>query len=363
MEMEPVQLMNQLAQLTTKSSTEIHATLFMGTAANNMLDCIKNFDHIAAHNVWNNQKELQVIHVYLTDIALNFYCSLPEQTKTDINLLKAALRDRYHMQDRLYDMRVRLHELRQESSLETYLNDFNTLARHLELPEQQKIHYFIFGLKPKLEQALLIRQPQTYDDAVTFAKRKHHFADTYSEAQLIDLLQDILKEVSLKQTGIKQEPYSAPVHNNHTNHLQQNISNLQTDMQSLKNAISTPHTQSAAPLITLQQQLSKMKEDIKHLQQMKRANVYPTPPGHYRSFGTTDGLVICQRCNQVGILHVHSQKIYHLPEHPHIVRTIDATMSLLSPSPPPPPIPTAIVPLQSPLPLRKKSYFPGLGIP
>ena len=280
MEMEPVQLMNQLAQLTTKSSTEIHATLFMGTAANNMLDCIKNFDHIAAHNVWNNQKELQVIHVYLTDIALNFYCSLPEQTKTDINLLKAALRDRYHMQDRLYDMRVRLHELRQESSLETYLNDFNTLARHLELPEQQKIHYFIFGLKPKLKQALLIRQPQTYDDAVTFAKRKHHFADTYSEAQLIDLLQDILKEVSLKQTGIKQEPYSAPVHNNHTNHLQQNISNLQTDMQSLKNAISTPHTQSAAPLITLQQQLSKMKEDIKHLQQMKRANVYPTPPGH-----------------------------------------------------------------------------------
>ena len=75
-------------------------------------------------------------------------------------------------------MHVKLHELRQGSSVETYVNDLDTLARHLELPEQKKIHYFIFGLKPKLKQALLIRQLQTYDDAVTFAKRKHHFADT-----------------------------------------------------------------------------------------------------------------------------------------------------------------------------------------
>ena len=64
------------------------------------------------------------------------------------------------MQDRLYDMRVKLHELGQGSSLETYINDLDTLAHHLKLP-QQKIHYFIFGLKPKLKQALIIRQPQT----------------------------------------------------------------------------------------------------------------------------------------------------------------------------------------------------------
>ena len=161
-------------------------------------------------------------------------------------------------------MCLKLHELRQGSSLETYINNLNALARNLELPEQQKIHYFIFGLKPKLKQALLIRQPQTYDDAVTFAKRKHHFADTDSDTQLMDLLQEIRKEVSLKHTGIKKEPYSAPVNNNHTNHLQQNISNLQTDIQSLKDAINTPHTQYAAPLdtnpVTLQQQLSKTKK-------------------------------------------------------------------------------------------------------
>ena len=97
------------------------------------------------------------------------------------------------MQDRLYDMRVKLHELRHRSSLETYINDLDTLAHHLELPEQQKIHYFIFGLKPKLKQALLIWQPQTYDNAVTFAKRKHHFADTDYDTQLMDLLQEIPK--------------------------------------------------------------------------------------------------------------------------------------------------------------------------
>ena len=75
-------------------------------------------------------------------------------------------------------------------------------------------------------------------------------------------------------------------------------------MQSLKDAINTPHTQYPAPLdtnpATLQKQLSKMKENINHLQQMKRPNVYLTLPGNYRSFCTTDGLVICWRCNQVG---------------------------------------------------------------
>ena len=75
MEMEPVQLMNQLlAQFATKPLTEIHPTPFTGTAANNILDWLKNFDQIAAHNVCDDQKQLQVILVYLKDTALKFYC-------------------------------------------------------------------------------------------------------------------------------------------------------------------------------------------------------------------------------------------------------------------------------------------------
>ena len=334
--MEPVQLLNQLlTQLTTKPSTEIHPTPFTETATDNILDWFENFDCIAAHNVWNNQKQLQVIPVYLKDTALNFYHALPEQTKTDINLLKAALRDRYHTQDRLYNMRVKLHELRQVSSLETYVNDLDTLTRHLELAEQQKIHYFIFGLKPKLRQALLIWQPQTYDDAVNFAKRKHYFADTDSDTQLMDLLQEIHKEVSLKHAWIKQKLYSAPVHNNHTKYLQQNISQLQTDIQSLKDAINTPHTQYAVPLdtnpVAFQQQLSKMKEDIKHLQQINYPNVYPTLPGNYRSFRTTDGLVICRQCNQVG--HFAHACPRHLPPPRAPTRYQNHWHSYVSPAP------------------------------
>ena len=140
LEMEPVQLMNQLlTQLTTKPSTEIHPTPFTGTTAD-ILDWLDNFDRIAAYNVCNDKKQLQVITDYLKDTALNFYRSLPDQTKTDINLLKAALRNRYHTQHRLYSVHVKLHELRQGSSLETYINELDNLARYLELPEQQKIH-------------------------------------------------------------------------------------------------------------------------------------------------------------------------------------------------------------------------------
>ena len=74
-----------------------------------------------------------------------------------------------------------LHELKQGSSLEAYINDLDNLACYLQLPEQQKIYYFIFGLKHKLKQALLIRQLQANDDAVTFVKQKHHFSDADSD--------------------------------------------------------------------------------------------------------------------------------------------------------------------------------------
>ena len=62
----------------------------------------------------------------------------------------------------------------------------------------------------------------------------------------MDLLQEICKEVSLKQTGIKQEPYSAPVLDTNTNQLQQDISQLQTDMQIPKESVNTPQHQYAA---------------------------------------------------------------------------------------------------------------------
>ena len=76
-EVEPVQLMNQLlTQLTTKPSAEIHPIHFTGTNPDNFLDWIENFDDIAAHNVWNDQKQLQVIPFYLKITALNFYRSL-----------------------------------------------------------------------------------------------------------------------------------------------------------------------------------------------------------------------------------------------------------------------------------------------
>ena len=42
-----------------------------------------------------------------------------------------------------------------------------------------------------------------------------------------------------------------------------------------------------------------MKIEIMYLQQKKRP-IYPIPPGNYRHFRTTDGLVICRRCNCVG---------------------------------------------------------------
>ena len=70
---------------------------------------------------------------------MNFYHSLPNQTKANVDL-KSVLQQLNHTQDHLYNMLVKLHELKQGSSLEAYINDLDNLSRHLQLPKQQKIH-------------------------------------------------------------------------------------------------------------------------------------------------------------------------------------------------------------------------------
>ena len=73
----------------------------------------------------------------------------------------------------------------------------------------------------------------------------------------MDLLQETGKEVSLKHTGIKQGPYSAPVQDTHANQMQYDILQLQTDMQILKESMITTQHQYAAPCPP-----SKMKDEI-----------------------------------------------------------------------------------------------------
>ena len=87
-----------------------------------------------------------------------------------------------------------------------------------------------------------------------------------------------------------------PIQDTLANQLHQDISQLQTDVQILKESMTTPQHQHATPLdtnpVALQQQLSKMKAEIRHLQQMKR--LIPAPL-FLVIVEATDGLVNCRR--------------------------------------------------------------------
>ena len=68
-------------------------------------------------------------------------------------------------------------------------------------------------------------------------------------------------------------------------------------------SVNTPQHQYAPHLdtnsVSLQHQFSEMKAEIRQVKRMKHPNAYPTLPGNYRSFRTTEVLVICRRCNRV----------------------------------------------------------------
>ena len=178
-----MEVINRLLEtLTAKPNSDFQPTTYNGKDSENIQEWIESFNRIAAHNVWNACKQVEVISLYLKKAALTYYRSLNEETKHDADALKAALNNRFHTPEKQYTLRVDLFSTRQTDSLDEYIEKLDTLFNQLNTPVADRLHHFLFGLKTNLKNALLIRQPNTYDEAVTFARRKNRFStDTESE--------------------------------------------------------------------------------------------------------------------------------------------------------------------------------------
>lgn len=68
-------------------------------------------------------------------------------------------------------LRIQLNHLRQQSTVQTYISEFNQLAARItDLTENEKLVIFLNGLKPTIQRQITLLLPQTYDRACTLAK-------------------------------------------------------------------------------------------------------------------------------------------------------------------------------------------------
>ena len=73
----------------------------------------ERFEECTKYNEWFKEKQLQAFPLYLTGNAKIFYRNLAESSKKSIEILRQSFKSYYNSEDQLWQLRTKLHNLRQ----------------------------------------------------------------------------------------------------------------------------------------------------------------------------------------------------------------------------------------------------------
>ena len=229
--------------------TEVTPPIFSGKEKECVIDWLSKFNRISAHNGWDDEKELNALPIYLSNGALVYYNSLDDHIKENAVLIKQALRDYYDNQNRRWQKRTELFGLKQNGkNLDDYIDKINKLSQQLNVAAEVKTDIFISGLDDKLKNALKLRQPQNFEDAITFARLKDN-TKTNNEV----LMEQILETLKTNNTNLKtlEESASAKLNNE--------IKAMQKDN------VAAAHTNPTGNL----REIARLKEEVRQLKRSK----------------------------------------------------------------------------------------------
>ena len=162
-----------------------------------------------AHNAAASELAL-----HLAGPAEVFYYSLRESQRLNFEDLCTALRERYSSRNHTWRQWQALSSRQQGANepLDKYIADLHAMFQHLNLSEEEKLRYFVQGLRPDTRREVLIKQPQNYRDAEDAARLLQMVDSTIraghsSPNQLNDkIIEAVVKATIAAQGGAKGAP-------------------------------------------------------------------------------------------------------------------------------------------------------------
>lgn len=153
---------------------------------------------------------------HLIGPAETWYCSLPPEQIKDVESLKVALRKRFLSDGLKWQWRQQLAGKRQASSedIEDYIQSIGHLCLLLGLSDNQKLHYFVMGLNDTIKKDVLLKSPETYEQAEAYARLNASVNSTIrtnaaentqdtEKATLLRLLEKLMPASASTQTSQK----------------------------------------------------------------------------------------------------------------------------------------------------------------
>ena len=148
--------------------------LFHGYESENVERWLEKFKlHLSRRRInLEHDAAASELALHLSGPAEAFYYSLLDSERSNFQELSDALRERYSSKNHTWRLWQALSTRQQGSSepLDKYIADLHAMFQHLHLSEEEKLRYFVQGLRPDIRREVLIKQPQTYREAEDAAR-------------------------------------------------------------------------------------------------------------------------------------------------------------------------------------------------
>ena len=160
-------------------STEVKPTSFKGSASEDWLMWLKNYEVIASLNKWSDQFKLTRLVTVLEGDANSKYWECSDTERGDWDILVKALTKKFAPESNRATFQAALETRmrRKDESLDTYMSAIKTLARKA-FPDWDGSYrdimikkYFTDGLEESFRLWVLQANPQTADEALQVALR------------------------------------------------------------------------------------------------------------------------------------------------------------------------------------------------
>ena len=252
---------------------------FSGNAKEDVNDFIAQYERVTKFLDWTADRKAECLPIQLQDEAASWYNSLENASALGYDELKSALKERFQPKSAKWLHRQNLGQRKQGlvESVADFAKDIRKQCQRLELPKTDWVFYFLNGLRPELQEAVVVQQPTTLEQAISVAKLKESIQkkqlSSISREDLGQIIAEKVKENTQKQTVAAFQ--------------QVQRSNFGSD--------------SADLVKTLQQTMDAILQELRgQKSNFSARNDYRGQGGQGRNVRSNWGVPVCQWCNRRG---------------------------------------------------------------
>lgn len=270
---------------------------FKGGFDDNVESYLAQFERVSKANGWNDQKKLVVIPCYLEGAALKWYENMEARLGEDItweqlrNCMKEAFQSIAWDEQLEYRLRMRMQA--DDEPVESYFQDVINLCAKVDpdMAERSKIKHVLRGLAPSLLEKVMVLDNDTLESLLRNIRRiqtARYMAGHRVDQVLGVTSRDMPSTSVTRSIGASRDPSSR---------LESQVETLASEFSKLRVRLLEGNLKPTSQ--------STDDKDTSTAGQPRDRLYHPRgsrPPGTRRGRGgrTSDGRVICYRCNRVG---------------------------------------------------------------